>query len=186
LIVSLWRRPLYFRNTVFLSAGALIPVVVGLFYALGLTPLRGFDWTPVSFIFTAPIYYWAASRGRLLEIAPPARNYLIEHIEQAVIALNERDIITDFNRAAQAALGISPALIGAPLSSLPPPWADAFARYAPLSMEEALRSGLEALDHPPPARAPFRTTGFDLGPSLIGSLDNVEEVLSRIEGEAHR
>lgn len=53
-------------------------------------------------------------------------------------------------------------------------------------VNDALRSGLEALDHPPAARAPFRTTGFDLGPSLIGSLDNVEEVLSRIEGEAHR
>ncbi len=53
-------------------------------------------------------------------------------------------------------------------------------------VNEALREGLEALDRPTSARPPFTTTGFRLGPSLVGSLDNVEEVLARVEGEAHR
>ena len=53
-------------------------------------------------------------------------------------------------------------------------------------VNEALRSGLEAMDHPRPARRAFRTRGFNLGPSLVGSLDNVEEILSRVEGEDHR
>ncbi len=53
-------------------------------------------------------------------------------------------------------------------------------------VNEALRGGLEAMERPGPARKPFRTAGFDLGPSLVGSLDNVEEVLSRVEGEEHR
>jgi hypothetical protein len=52
-------------------------------------------------------------------------------------------------------------------------------------VNEALRAGLAIIDTPPAARA-FRTTGFDLGPSLVGSLDDVEGVLSRVEGEAHR
>lgn len=53
-------------------------------------------------------------------------------------------------------------------------------------VNEALRAGLSALEGP--ARPPrvFRTQGFDLGPSLVGSLDNVEEVLARVEGERHR
>ena len=52
-------------------------------------------------------------------------------------------------------------------------------------VNQALRRGLAPLasGHRP---APFRTTGFDLGPSLVGSLDNVEEVLARVEGEHHR
>jgi predicted transcriptional regulator len=50
----------------------------------------------------------------------------------------------------------------------------------------ALRAGLEALDRQAVQRRPFRTTGFDLGPSLAGSLDDVEGVLSRVEGEEHR
>lgn len=53
-------------------------------------------------------------------------------------------------------------------------------------VNDALRAGLAALESPAAADRPFRTSGFDLGPSLVGSLDNVEEVLSRVEGEAHR
>ena len=52
-------------------------------------------------------------------------------------------------------------------------------------VNDALRAGLAVIDQPPAAR-PFRTTGFDLGPSLVGSLDDVEGILTRVEGEAHR
>ena len=53
-------------------------------------------------------------------------------------------------------------------------------------VNDVLRAGLEALAAPRPRRAAFQTKGFSLGPSLIGSLDNIEEVLSRIEGEKHK
>ena len=53
-------------------------------------------------------------------------------------------------------------------------------------VNDALRAGLEVLDGPPAARSAFRTRGFDLGPSLVGSLDNVEDVIARVEGEGHR
>ena len=61
-------------------------------------------------------------------------------------------------------------------------------RRRPLKVvvNEALRAGLDILDRPTAGRTAFRTTGFDLGPSLVGSLDDVEEVLSRVEGDAHR
>jgi hypothetical protein len=53
-------------------------------------------------------------------------------------------------------------------------------------VNEVLRVGLDALHAPQRRREPFRTKGFDLGPSLVGSLDNIEEVLSRTEGEDHQ
>ena len=53
-------------------------------------------------------------------------------------------------------------------------------------VNDALRAGLAVLDKPAPKRAPFRTKGFDLGPSLVGSLDSIEDVLARVEGERHR
>ena len=53
-------------------------------------------------------------------------------------------------------------------------------------VNDLLRAGLDTLGGPKRERAEFRTRGFDLGPSLVGSLDNVEEVLSRAEGEEHR
>ena len=53
-------------------------------------------------------------------------------------------------------------------------------------VNETLRAGLTALEKRAPPRKRYRTRGFDLGPSLVGSLDNVEEVLSRAEGEDHQ
>jgi predicted transcriptional regulator len=43
---------------------------------------------------------------------------------------------------------------------------------------EAPQAGLERLDSSRAARR-FRTRGFDLGRSLVGSLDNIEDILSR-------
>lgn len=53
-------------------------------------------------------------------------------------------------------------------------------------INETLRAGLDAMEGPTPSREPFRPRTFNLGPSLVGGLDNVEEVLSRVEGEDHR
>jgi hypothetical protein len=53
-------------------------------------------------------------------------------------------------------------------------------------VNETLRAGLAALEKSTEPRRSHRTTGFKLGPSLVGSLDNVEEVLSRVEGEQHK
>jgi hypothetical protein len=53
-------------------------------------------------------------------------------------------------------------------------------------VNDLLRAGLDATDSRRGTAPSFRTTGFDAGPSLVGSLDNVEEVLSRVEGESHR
>ena len=53
-------------------------------------------------------------------------------------------------------------------------------------VNDVLRAGLDSLGRPRPTPNQFRTKGFDLGSSLVGSLDNVEEVLSRAEGDDHR
>ena len=50
----------------------------------------------------------------------------------------------------------------------------------------ALRAGLAELDRSDVVIPQFRTTGFALGSSLVGSLDDVERVLARVEGEPHR
>jgi hypothetical protein len=54
------------------------------------------------------------------------------------------------------------------------------------TVNEALRRGLEALTKPVEKAKPYRVRPWSLGGSLVGSLDNVEEVLSRVEGDGHR
>jgi hypothetical protein len=53
-------------------------------------------------------------------------------------------------------------------------------------VNQVLRSGLDSLDAPARRREPFRTKGLALGQSRVGSLDNIEEVLSHSEGEDHQ
>jgi hypothetical protein len=54
-------------------------------------------------------------------------------------------------------------------------------------VNDALREGLSLMMLPPRKReAPFRTQSVDLGPCLLGSLDNIAEVLAAAEGETFR
>jgi hypothetical protein len=53
-------------------------------------------------------------------------------------------------------------------------------------VNDLLRAGLDATQAGRPAPKPFETRAVHLGPSLIGSLDDIEAALSRAEGEDHR
>jgi hypothetical protein len=53
-------------------------------------------------------------------------------------------------------------------------------------VNEALRAGLAQLEQPPPPRRKFRTATVDLGRCLVGSIDNVADVLAVVESEAFR
>ncbi len=53
-------------------------------------------------------------------------------------------------------------------------------------VNEALRAGLQQLAAPPVRRKPYRTPGVSVGRCLIGSLDNVAEVLAIAEGEDYK
>jgi hypothetical protein len=53
------------------------------------------------------------------------------------------------------------------------------------AVNEALRQGLVQMVKPPP-RKPFRVVPFDVGPSLVGPLDDIAEVLALGEGEDYK
>ena len=53
-------------------------------------------------------------------------------------------------------------------------------------VNEALRRGLAPPGDAPGPRKPYRTKGADLGACLLGSLDDVAEVLAVAEGESFR
>lgn len=51
---------------------------------------------------------------------------------------------------------------------------------------EAIRQGLKAMLEPPRRKKRYRTPGVSLGRCLVGSLDDVAEVLATAENEAFR
>jgi hypothetical protein len=52
-------------------------------------------------------------------------------------------------------------------------------------INELLRRGLRDINAQK-QRKPFRTRTFKMGPSLIGPLDNIAEVLALVEGEDYK
>ena len=53
-------------------------------------------------------------------------------------------------------------------------------------VNEGLRQGLKIMDTPKRKRTLFRTKSVDLGPCLLGKVDNVAEVLAVAESESFR
>jgi hypothetical protein len=53
------------------------------------------------------------------------------------------------------------------------------------AVNQALRQGLVQMIEPP-RRKPFRVVPFDVGPSLVGPLDDIAEVLALGEGEDYK
>jgi hypothetical protein len=53
-------------------------------------------------------------------------------------------------------------------------------------VNEALRESLGRRTDRPEGRVPYVTEGMDLGPCLIGGIDDVAEALALAEGEAFR
>ena len=53
-------------------------------------------------------------------------------------------------------------------------------------VNEALRRGLQEMEEPRKRGGVYRTPSVDLGRCLVGSLDDVSEVLALAEGEAFR
>jgi hypothetical protein len=53
-------------------------------------------------------------------------------------------------------------------------------------VNEALREGLKQMSAPPVRRRSYRTPSSDLGPCLIGNIDNIAEALEVAEGPSNR
>lgn len=140
LITAFRYRTLYFRNTLILTLGLILPIAVGFLYVMRLLPIRGFDWTPVSFIWLGTLFGWALLRGRLFDVIPVARTAVVENLQDLMVVLNPAGLILDFNRSAQTLLGLSPSVLGTAPTDLPPPWGEIFQRYAetPACKEEVL------------------------------------------------
>jgi PAS domain S-box-containing protein len=129
LIGSYQFRTLYFRNNMLLVAGLVIPSITHLLYLAGITPIRGLELTPFTFVFTGLVYLYALRGSLLFEVIPVARQAVMDNLADLAIVLDLKGNIADFNRAAQQACDLSPAKLGSPSAVLSPPWAGFFQRY---------------------------------------------------------
>ena len=104
-------RAIYRRQTPYLIGALVIPFTVNLIYQIapGIIPLfpAPVDLTPLSFTLTAGLLAAGIFGLRLLDIAPIARDNVMEYIPEMVFVLDEKERIIDANAVAQKWLGKS-------------------------------------------------------------------------------
>lgn len=113
---------LYQRQAAALILSATFPIVSNLSYILDLNPFPGFDLTPISFSLTGIALAWALTRFQLLDLAPVARDALIENLSDGVIVLDDLGRIVDANPAARQMFDMTTLPIGQRVGTALAPW----------------------------------------------------------------
>ncbi len=105
LIFSLgWATQLYRQQIFFLLLFSLLTWVGNLVYIVGLTPY-GIDLTPLTFALSGLLIAWGLFRYRILDIAPVARDVIVENMQDGVIVLDPQSRVVDLNPAARSLIG---------------------------------------------------------------------------------
>ncbi len=140
MIQAFVRAPELYRGQMgWLLAGTFAPWIGNMMYLSGLTPLPNIDLTPLAFSFTGLAMGWSMYRYRLLDIAPIARNVVIEGMSDAIFVLDTHDRVVDTNPAAIQLLNLksSALLIGKKLSEVVPQYEPVLAQFRHLEQARA-------------------------------------------------
>jgi PAS domain S-box-containing protein len=106
--IAVVRMPqIYRQQALAVLLAALFPSVGNLLYLVGLNPIPQLDLTPFAFTLTSIIWAWSIFGFRLLDLAPIAREAVLEAMRQGVLTLDMQDRIVDMNPAAARMLDMT-------------------------------------------------------------------------------
>ena len=100
-------KGLFRRQNLILLIAVLTPWVGNVLYVSGLSPIPNLDITPFAFTISAVAFALGIYRFQLGNLAPVARELVVEKMPDGMIVLDARGYIVDINPALQNALGIS-------------------------------------------------------------------------------
>ncbi|MBK9926244.1 MAG: PAS domain S-box protein [Anaerolineales bacterium] len=107
IIRALLRWPAQYRGQMILILLAtLAPIIANLITIFQIIPIQ-IDLTPFAFTVTGVGMAYALFRHRLLDIAPIARDTIIENMKDGMVILNVHGRIVDINQAARTMIGLS-------------------------------------------------------------------------------
>lgn len=107
-------------------AGIVFPMLTSALYALGWTPVRGLDTSPLGFLGSVAVVAWSLEHYHLLDLVPAAREAMVEVVPDAMLVFDEKDRLVDVNSAAAKLLGVVPGrLIGQAARLVLAPWPEA-------------------------------------------------------------
>ena len=82
-----------------IAIGFFIPVAMSLLILLGINVLPQRDSTPISFAMGNLVVAWGLFRYRLFDLAPIARDHVLEKMKDAIVVLDASNRVVDINQA---------------------------------------------------------------------------------------
>ncbi|MGD9938916.1 MAG: histidine kinase N-terminal 7TM domain-containing protein, partial [Clostridia bacterium] len=104
----------------YLLAGGLLPLIGNMFYLFIGTPY-GLDVSPILMSGTAILFALGFLRHRAFDLAPLARDAVFDQMRDAIVVVDEKDRLVDFNRRARSiipGLDDKAALLGVPAGAV--------------------------------------------------------------------
>lgn len=122
-IIARWLRKaqgLYRSQAVALILALSVPWLGNILYFMGVNP----DPTPFAFTLTVLALLWAILGYRLVDVAPVARDLVIEGLRDGMIVLDASGKVADINPAGARMIGLPvSSLLGQPVTEVLAPWA---------------------------------------------------------------
>jgi PAS domain S-box-containing protein len=107
-VTAVLRMPrIYRRQALAVLVAALVPWIGNVVYFANLSPIPQLDLTPFTFTLTSVMFAWSIFGFRLLDLAPVAREAVLEAMRDGVLTLDTQDRVVDMNRAAIGMLRIT-------------------------------------------------------------------------------
>jgi PAS domain S-box-containing protein len=124
------RKGLIRTQNIALLIAIFTPWLGNLLYVVGLSPIPHLDITPFAFTISVAIFALGIFRWKLGNLAPVARDLVVEKMPDGMIVLDAQGNIVDLNPALQKALGVSAAqAIGQKSKDLFSAWPSLVERY---------------------------------------------------------
>lgn len=105
LIRAIVQFPAFFRQQAwYLVTGSLLPIFTTVIYVTGLSPLGGFDISPIGFLFAGLLFIFGIIRKQIFDLLPIAHHVILENMTAGMLVLDEKLRILDTNPAAREML----------------------------------------------------------------------------------
>ena len=95
------------RQARIIFMASLCPWIASFFYVADINLVPGFDLVPLSMIFSGTLMAIGIFNNRFLDLAPVARETLLETLKDGILVLDRNNRIQDINKAAREFLGLT-------------------------------------------------------------------------------